>query len=73
MTKQAEQLERALAALVRAVDRYQEHVRSHPEDSSGLGRLGAQVDQASVFFPAHITSTIMTHLSDSQDVLVSAE
>lgn len=73
MTNKATELQRALAALVSAVDCYHEHRRAHPDDSRGLGRLGEQIDQASIFFPSHVTSTIMSHLADSSDVFVCSE
>lgn len=73
MTKQAEELNRALSALVSAVDLYQEHRRRKPADTVGLCRLGANVDRAANFVPPQVTSAVMTHLSDSQDVFVNLE
>lgn len=64
MTSHAEEFEKALSALVSAVDAYQEHGRTRPEDRAGLCQLGLVVDEASKKIPSTIVRAIERHLSE---------
>lgn len=67
MTSQAIQLEKALRALVSAVDAYQQHGRSNPRDRDGLCRLGVAVDENAKKLPPSLVRAVVRHLAEMTD------